>query len=126
VLSWRWSLPFIGLLLTIATGPPLFPRIRSRHYGKVAAGWSALTVAAIAFSFGAATALDAFLRAMLLDYMSFIALVLALRGGRRHPGHRQSARDADRQHRHASPRHRVILLPVFAIVGWVYFGWVWK
>jgi hypothetical protein len=93
---------------------------------KDGGGWSALTVAAIAFSFGAATALEAFLRAMLLDYMSFIALVLALRGGRRHPGHRQSARDADRQHRHASPRHRVILLPVFAIVGWVYFGWVWK
>jgi Na+/H+ antiporter NhaD/arsenite permease-like protein len=77
-LSWRWSLPFIGLLLTIATGPLLYPRIWSRHYGKIAAGWSALTVVAIAFAFGAATALDAFLRAMLLDYMSFIALLFSL------------------------------------------------
>jgi hypothetical protein len=42
ILSWLWSLPFIGLLLTIATGPLLFPRIWSRHYGKIAAGWSAL------------------------------------------------------------------------------------
>jgi Na+/H+ antiporter NhaD/arsenite permease-like protein len=78
VLSWPWSLPFIGLLLTIATGPLLFPRIWSRHYGKIAAGWSALTVVAIAFAFGAATALDALLRAMLLDYMSFIALLFSL------------------------------------------------
>jgi Na+/H+ antiporter NhaD/arsenite permease-like protein len=78
ILSWPWSLPFIGLLLTIATGPMLFPRIWSRHYGKIAAGWSALTVVAIAFAFDAATALDAFLRAMLLDYMSFIALLFSL------------------------------------------------
>ena len=78
VLSWPWSLPFVGLLLTIATGPLLFPRIWSRHYGKIAAGWSALTVVAIAFAFGAATALDALLRAMLLDYMSFIALLFSL------------------------------------------------
>src|SRR6266436_4144942 len=78
ILSWLWSLPFIGLLLTIATGPLLFPRIWSRHYGKIAAGWSALTVVAIAVAFGAATALDAFLRAMLLDYMSFIALLFSL------------------------------------------------
>src|SRR5262249_25854114 len=78
LLSWLWSLPFIGLLLTIATGPLLFPRIWSRHYGKIAAGWSALTVVAIAVALGAATALDAFLRAMLLDYMSFIALLFSL------------------------------------------------
>jgi Na+/H+ antiporter NhaD/arsenite permease-like protein len=78
VLSWPWSLPFVGMLLTIATGPLLFPRIWSRHYGKIAAGWSALTVVAIAFAFGAATALDALLRAMLLDYMSFIALLFSL------------------------------------------------
>jgi Na+/H+ antiporter NhaD/arsenite permease-like protein len=78
ILSWRWSLPFTGLLLTIATGPLLFPRIWSRHYGKIAAAWSALTVVAIAVAFGATTALDAFLRAMLLDYASFIALLFSL------------------------------------------------
>jgi Na+/H+ antiporter NhaD/arsenite permease-like protein len=78
ILSWQWSLPFTGLLLTIATGPLLFPRVWSRHYGKIAAGWSAATVLAIAFVFGATTALDAFLRAMLLDYMSFIALLFSL------------------------------------------------
>jgi hypothetical protein len=78
VLSWPWSLPFVGMLLTIASGPLLFPRIWSRHYGKITAGWSALTVFAVAFAFGAATAFDAFLHAMLLDYMSFIALLFSL------------------------------------------------
>src|SRR5262252_678109 len=77
-LSWPWSLPFIGLVLTIATGPLFFPRGWSRHYGKIAAGWSALTIAVIAFAFNATTAFDAFLRAMLLDYMSFIALLFSL------------------------------------------------
>ena len=78
ILSWTWSLPFIGLLLTIAMAPLLFPRIWSRHYGKITAGWSALTVVAIAFAFGATAALDALLRAILLDYMSFIALLFSL------------------------------------------------
>jgi Na+/H+ antiporter NhaD/arsenite permease-like protein len=78
MLSWPWSLPFIGLILSIATGPILAPRVWSRHYGKITAAWSALTVLGIAVVFGAATALDAFLRAMLLDYMSFIALLFSL------------------------------------------------
>jgi Na+/H+ antiporter NhaD/arsenite permease-like protein len=77
-LSWSWSLPLIGLLLSIALGPVLFQRVWTRHYGKIAIGWSALTIGAIAFSFGPAIALDAFLREMLLDYTSFIALLFAL------------------------------------------------
>ena len=69
ILSWLWSLPFIGLLLTIATGPLLFPRIWSRHYGKIAAGWSALTVVAIAVAFGTATAFGAFGRTYIANTM---------------------------------------------------------
>jgi Na+/H+ antiporter NhaD/arsenite permease-like protein len=78
VLSWPWSLPFLGILLSIATGPLLFPRLWARHYGKIAAGWSAVTLVAIAFAFGATAALDGFLQAMLVDYMSFIALLFSL------------------------------------------------
>src|SRR5262249_58127998 len=33
-LSWPWALPFVGLLLTIAAGPLLFPRLCRRHYAK--------------------------------------------------------------------------------------------
>jgi len=77
-LSWPWFLPFIGILLSIAAGPLVCPRFWSQHYGKVAAGWSALTLGALAFTFGPAAALDAFLRAMLIDYMSFIVLLFSL------------------------------------------------
>ena len=78
ILTWQWSLPFIGLLFSIATGPLLFPRIWARHYGKISAGWSALTLLAIASGFGVGMALDAFVHTMLLDYVSFIAVLLSL------------------------------------------------
>src|SRR6266581_3048121 len=77
-LGWPWALPFIGILLTIATGPLLFPRFWHHHYGKIAAGWSALTLVAIALLAGPAAALDSFLHAILLEYLSFIVLLLAL------------------------------------------------
>ena len=78
LLTWPWCLPFIGILLSIAVGPLVSARIWARHYGKIAAGWSALTLVAIGAAFGAATAIDAFLNAMLANYMSFIALLFSL------------------------------------------------
>jgi Na+/H+ antiporter NhaD/arsenite permease-like protein len=77
-LSWPWALPFAGLLLTIATGPLLFPKIWHAHYGKIAAGWSLLALAPLAIGFGAATAFEAFVHAMLAEYLSFIILLFAL------------------------------------------------
>jgi Na+/H+ antiporter NhaD/arsenite permease-like protein len=77
-LTWLWCLPFVGILLSIAVGPLVSPRLWARHYGKIAAGWSALALAAIGVAFGAATAVQAFLHAMLADYMSFIALLFSL------------------------------------------------
>jgi Na+/H+ antiporter NhaD/arsenite permease-like protein len=77
-LSWPWSMPFVGILLTIALGPVAFPGLWSRHYGKFAAGWSAVTIAAVALYAGGATALDTLARAVLADYMSFIVLLFAL------------------------------------------------
>ena len=47
-MRWPWALPFVGLLLSIATGPLLFPKIWHDHYGKIAFGWSALTLAPLA------------------------------------------------------------------------------
>jgi Na+/H+ antiporter NhaD/arsenite permease-like protein len=77
-LAWPWALPFAGLLLTIATGPLLFPKIWHAHYGKIAAGWSLLALAPLAAGFGAATAFEAFVHAMLAEYLSFIILLFAL------------------------------------------------
>jgi len=77
-LSWPCGLPFIGILLSIAAGPLLFPKFWHRHYGKIAAAWSAVTLAAIALAVNPATALDAFVDAMLDDYLSFIVVLFAL------------------------------------------------
>src|SRR4051794_16534502 len=77
-LRWPWALPFIGLLLTIATGPLLFPRVWHHHYGKLAFAWSVLTLAPLAALHGAPAALAAFLHVMLPEYLSFIMLLFAL------------------------------------------------
>jgi Na+/H+ antiporter NhaD/arsenite permease-like protein len=77
-MSWTWTLPFLGILLSIALGPLLFPNIWHRHYGTIAALWSALALGPIAFVFGAGAALDAFVHAMLGEYLSFIVLLFSL------------------------------------------------
>jgi Na+/H+ antiporter NhaD/arsenite permease-like protein len=77
-MRWPWALPFIGILLSIATGPLLFPKIWHAHYGKIAALWALLALAPMALAFGAPAALAAFVHAMLGEYMSFIILLFAL------------------------------------------------
>jgi Na+/H+ antiporter NhaD/arsenite permease-like protein len=77
-LWWPWALPFIGILLTIATGPLVFPKLWHRHYGKLAFAWSALTVAPLAALYGRPAAVAAFVHAMLAEYLSFIVLLFAL------------------------------------------------
>src|SRR5262245_46430409 len=77
-MPWPWALPFVGLLLSIATGPLLFPKIWHDHYGKIAFGWSALTLAPLAALYGEGAALAAFVHAMLGEYLSFIVLLFAL------------------------------------------------
>jgi Na+/H+ antiporter NhaD/arsenite permease-like protein len=77
-LRWPWALPFIGILLTIAGGPSLFPKIWHAHYGKLAFVWGTLTVAPLAAVFGVPIAAGAFVHAMLAEYLSFIVLLFAL------------------------------------------------
>lgn len=77
-LSWPWALPFGGLLLSIATGPLMFPKIWHAHYGKIAAAWAVLAVAPLAIGFGTSAAFEAFVHAMLAEYLSFIVLLFAL------------------------------------------------
>ncbi len=77
-MRWPFALPFAGLLLSIATGPLLFPKAWHAHYGKIAAAWSALTLASIAWFAGSSEMLAAFTHAMLAEYLSFIVLLFAL------------------------------------------------
>jgi Na+/H+ antiporter NhaD/arsenite permease-like protein len=77
-MGWGWALPFAGLLLTIATGPLLFPHLWHRHYGKIAAAWALLALAPLAFAFGSAAAFAGLVHAILAEYLSFIVLLFAL------------------------------------------------
>lgn len=77
-LTWPWALPFAGILMSIASGPLLFPRFWHAHYGKIAAFWALATLVPLAVAFDASTALAAFVHAALGEYMSFIILLFAL------------------------------------------------
>lgn len=77
-MSLLWALPFAGLLLSIATGPLLYPHVWEHHYGKIAALWAALVIVPMMLSFGVATSVEAVLHTLLLEYMSFIILLFAL------------------------------------------------
>jgi Na+/H+ antiporter NhaD/arsenite permease-like protein len=77
-MSWPWALPFAAMLLLIATGPLLFPKIWHHHYGKIALLWSVLVLAALAAFNGLSVAAAAFVHAMLAEYLSFIVLLFAL------------------------------------------------
>src|SRR6188508_3252429 len=67
-MAWPWAVPFAALLLCIATGPLLFPRVWHGHYGKIAFGWSVTAPATLA----------AFIHVMLAEYLSFILLLFTL------------------------------------------------
>lgn len=77
-MKWPFAVPFAGLLLSIAIGPLLLPRLWHDHYGKIAAAWSLLTLAAIAWFAGGSSMLAAFVHVMLAEYLSFIVLLFAL------------------------------------------------
>ncbi len=73
-----WGVPFVGLLLSIATGPLLYPHVWERHYGKIALGWAALAVLPLAGAFGAVPATEAVAHTLLVEYLPFIVLLFAL------------------------------------------------
>jgi Na+/H+ antiporter NhaD/arsenite permease-like protein len=73
-----WGLPFAGLLLSIATGPLFYPHVWEHHYGKFAAFWAACVVVPMVVSFGVWPASDALAHTLLLEYIPFILLLLAL------------------------------------------------
>jgi Na+/H+ antiporter NhaD/arsenite permease-like protein len=77
-LAWPWALPFIGILLSIAVGPLLLPKVWHAHYGKIVLAWAVLTIAPLAIFQGVSVALSTVLQIILSDYVSFILLLFAL------------------------------------------------
>jgi len=77
-MGWPWVLPFLGILLSIATGPLLFRKIWHHHYGKIVFAWALLTLLPLAVAFGIPVALAALVHAALAEYLSFVVLLFAL------------------------------------------------
>jgi len=73
-----WSLPFAGLLLSIALLPLLTPHFWEHHFGKVAAFWALAFLVLCAVVAGFPIAAQAVLHTFLLDYVPFILLLLTL------------------------------------------------
>ena len=73
-----WSLPFVGILLSIALFPLFGAHFWERHLGKVSAFWAVLVVVPLAVFAGLPVATDAVLHVALLDYIPFILLLFAL------------------------------------------------
>ncbi len=73
-----WGLPFAGLLLTIAFAPMLAPRLWHRRMGVIAASWSLALLLPLVALHGASVAWHDIWHAALLEYLPFVALLLAL------------------------------------------------
>ncbi|MGL4558392.1 MAG: sodium:proton antiporter, partial [Afipia sp.] len=77
-LSILWALPFVGVLLCIATGPVFYPHVWEHHYGKFTAFWAALIVVPLFATADIHTVTTTLAHTALLEYMPFILLLLAL------------------------------------------------
>lgn len=73
-----WVLPFAGILLSIALFPLLAPNIWHHHFGKISAFWALSFLVPFALTYGFDLALYEVLHTVLLEYIPFIVLLLAL------------------------------------------------
>ncbi len=70
-----WSmLPFVGILLSIAFFPLMYPHVWHRHFGKISAFW-ALTFAIPFLALYQGAAVGEILHILLIDYTPFIILL---------------------------------------------------
>jgi Na+/H+ antiporter NhaD/arsenite permease-like protein len=73
-----WAIPFAGLLLSIALLPLVAASLWHHHFGKVALFWAAAFAIPFAATRGPEAALAMIAHAMLVDYVPFIVLLVAL------------------------------------------------
>jgi Na+/H+ antiporter NhaD/arsenite permease-like protein len=108
-LSFIWAIPFIGLLLSIATGPVLFPHFWEKHYGKITFIWILMVFLALIGEMGASPAIHAFMHVVYGDYIPFIVLIFAL--------YTASGGIVLRGNLHGSPMTNTSLLAVGALLA---------
>ncbi|MBB3178918.1 sodium:proton antiporter [Variovorax sp. Sphag1AA] len=77
-LSVWWSVPFAGILLSIALMPLLVPAFWHHHYGKVAVAWGLAFLLPFAAIHGAPLAGAQLAHALVGEYIPFVILLAAL------------------------------------------------
>ena len=73
-----WAIPFAGMLLSIAIFPLIAPHFWEHNFGKVSAFWVVVVLWPFLLMFGWELTLFEILHLMLLEYLPFIILLLAL------------------------------------------------
>ena len=84
LVSLLWTVPFAGLLLSIAIWPLAAPDFWHRHYGKITAFWAALALLPLGLFFGADQLVYLSAETLLHEYVPFVILLttlFALSGG---------------------------------------------
>jgi len=77
-MSLLWAIPFIGILLSIAIFPLVMPHFWHNNYGKVSLFWGVSFFTAFTIGYGANTSFFYLLEVYLLEFISFLTLLLAL------------------------------------------------
>jgi Na+/H+ antiporter NhaD/arsenite permease-like protein len=77
-ISLAWSLPFLGMLMSVALLPLLAPRLWEHHFAKIAGFWTLAFILPAAAVFGGTTAAAEAWRALLVEYLPFILLLFTL------------------------------------------------
>jgi Na+/H+ antiporter NhaD/arsenite permease-like protein len=73
-----WGVPFLGLLASIALLPGLVPRFWARRMALVSLGWSLALLVPLAVEAGVVVAASEAWHAVLIEYLPFATLLLAL------------------------------------------------
>jgi Na+/H+ antiporter NhaD/arsenite permease-like protein len=77
-LGFVWSVPFIGILLSIAILPLVTPQLWHHHFGKITAAWAAAFILPYAILDGVGATAAQVVHVMLGEYIPFIILVGSL------------------------------------------------
>ena len=73
-----WTVPFAGILLSIAIFPLIAPHFWHKNFGKISGFWALILILPMLFAYGLSITLYEILHVYLLEYFPFIILLLAL------------------------------------------------
>ena len=70
-LNLSWGIPFAMILLFIALGGVLIPKLWHHHYGKITLAWTLLFLVPFSIFFGGETTLHVVAHALIEEYIPF-------------------------------------------------------